>query len=393
MYVIGLMSGTSVDGIDAALVRIDGEDLRLQVELVAGATYAYPQSLRTEILAVAGGQTLSLEHLAALDEAIAAEFALAAQRIQAESPTCLARLIGSHGQTLFHRPPAGDRLGYSLQLGRGAAIAQQCQVPVASDFRTADLAAGGHGAPLVSKIDAVLLGHPESHRCVQNLGGIGNVTYIPPQTQPDWETAIVGWDTGPGNILLDLAVSQLTEGQQTYDRDGAWAASGRPCLALVERWLQQAYFQQQPPKSTGREAFGAEYLARCWEEARAEALAPADWLATLAELTALSVARSYQQFLPHRPEEVLLCGGGSRNRYLRDRLQAHLAPARVITTDACGLDSNFKEAISFAVLAYWRWGGQTAGNLPSVTGAWRPCLLGQIDLPEVATDMAVVPSP
>ena len=382
MYVIGLMSGTSVDGIDAALVSIDGDDLQLRVELLAGATYSYPDALRAEILAVAGGQALSLDRLADLDAAIAAEFARAAQSIQAASPHHAAALIGSHGQTVFHRPPQRDRLGYSLQLGRGAAIAQSSQLPVVSDLRAADLAAGGQGAPLVSKIDAVLLGHPDRHRCVQNLGGIGNVTYIPPQTQRDWDTAIVGWDTGPGNILLDLAVSQLTEGRQTYDRDGAWAATGEPCMELVERWLQQDYFQQAPPKSTGREAYGTEYLTRCWAEARTEQLTPADWLATLAELTALSVARSYRQFLPHLPDEVLLCGGGSRNHYLRDRLQVHLDPARVATTDECGLDSNFKEAIAFAVLAYWRWGGRTAGNLPSVTGAWRPCLLGQIDLPK-----------
>lgn len=245
MYVIGLMSGTSVDGIDAALVSIDGEDLQLRVELLAGATYPYPKDLRAEILAVAGGEVLSLDRLADLDAKIATEFARAARGIQAESPDRKAELIGSHGQTVFHRPPQRDRLGYSLQLGSGAAIAQHCQLPTVSDFRAADIAAGGHGAPLVPKIDAVLLGHPERHRCVQNLGGIGNVAYIPPQTQPDWETKIIGWDTGPGNILIDLAVRQLTEGQQTYDRGGAWAATGQPHTALVEHWLQQDYFQQR----------------------------------------------------------------------------------------------------------------------------------------------------
>lgn len=382
MYVIGLMSGTSVDGIDAALARIDGEDLRLHVELIAGATYPYPDALRAEILAVASGDALSLERLADLDAAIAVEFARAANSIQAENPSYKAALIGSHGQTVFHRPPQHDRLGYSLQLGSGAAIAQHCQLPTASNFRAADIAAGGQGAPLVPKVDAALLGHPEYYRCVQNLGGIGNVTYIPPQTQPDWDSKIIGWDTGPGNILLDLAVRQLTEGRETFDRGGAWAATGQPHTALVERWLQQEYFQQVPPKSTGREAFGADYLADCWQEAQAYALSPADWLATLTELTAASVAESYRQFLPHPPDEVLLCGGGSQNQYLLKRLQVHLAPARVATTDACGLNSDSKEAIAFAVLAYWRWGARTAGNLPGVTGAWRPCLLGQIDFPE-----------
>ncbi len=389
MNVIGLMSGTSVDGIDAALVGIEeieennaGSGLR--IELHAGVTYPYSEPLRAEILAVAGNRALPLDRVADLDEAIAAEFARAALAIQAACPSVRAELVGSHGQTVLHRPPCGDRLGYSLQLGRGATIATLTTLPVASNFRAADLAAGGHGAPLVSKVDAVLLSAPDRHRCVQNLGGIGNVTYLPPHTQPDWETAIVGWDTGPGNMLIDLAVGRLTEGRQTYDRDGAWAASGRPCNALVERWLQQDYFQQPPPKSTGREAFGVDYLECCWQDAESYDLSAADWLATLTELTAASVAQSYQQFLPHPPDEVLLCGGGNRNRYLRERLQARLAPASAIAVDACGVDSDYKEAIAFAVLAYWRWQRTTPGNLPGVTGASRPCVLGQLDWPALS---------
>lgn len=388
MHVIGLMSGTSVDGIDAALVDIeereDGDRAALGVELLAGETFPYPESLRAEILAAAGGKAISLADAADLDEAIAIEFARAARSIQARRPDRPAELVGSHGQTVFHRPPQGHRLGYSLQLGRGATIACLTALPTASDFRAADLAAGGQGAPLVPKVDAALLGDGSRHRCVQNLGGIGNVTYIPPRTQPDWESGIVGWDTGPGNMLVDLAVARLTDGRQTFDVDGAWAATGRPQMALVERWLQQDFFQQAPPKSTGREAFGADYLARCWQDAAADALSPADWLATLTELTAASVAQSYRQFLPQLPDEVLLCGGGSHNRYLRERLQALLAPACVVATDACGLDSDYKEAIAFAVLAYWRWGERVAGNLPKVTGASRPCLLGRLDWPTPA---------
>ncbi|HLO47981.1 MAG TPA: anhydro-N-acetylmuramic acid kinase, partial [Kamptonema sp.] len=185
------------------------------------------------------------------------------------------------------------------------------------------------------------------------------------------------WDTGPGNSLLDLAVQHFSGGSKTYDRDGAWAASGTPSAALVERWLEQDFFQQQPPKSTGRELFGWDYFQQCLAEAEAEHLSSPDVLATLVELTASSVAHSYRNFLPQMPDQVLLCGGGSRNLYLKQRLQAHLAPAQVLTTSEAGLNADFKEAIAFAVLAYWRTCG-VPGNLPEVTGAVSAVLLGEI---------------
>jgi len=376
--VIGLMSGTSVDGIDAALVEIRGRNLDLDVELLAGETYPYPDRLRAEILAVCGGKPLSMEEFAALDDAIAQQFARAARTIQQGSPP--AQLIGSHGQTVFHRPPAGN-LGYSLQLGRGEAIAQETRLPVVSNFRAADIAAGGQGAPLVSRVDACLLAHPRKSRCVQNLGGIGNLTYLPLRNDNNWETQICGWDTGPGNVLLDLAIEQLTDGRQSYDDKGARAARGTACQALVSQWLQQDFFAQSPPKSTGREQFGKAYLNQCWQDATAYQLSDADWLATLSELTIASIVRSYRQFLPQMPDEVLLCGGGSRNLYLKQRLQAQLESSAVMTTDEAGLNSDFKEAIAFAVLAYWRQQDGSPGNLPSVTGAKQPALLGEIHSP------------
>ena len=269
MYCIGLMSGTSVDGIDAVWVEIEEKAGELSVKFQAGATYPYPQKLRSQILAVCGGSAMSMAEFAALDDAIAVEFARAAQKIQAGQPP--ATIIGSHGQTVFHRPPAVRNsetvpplpLGYSLQLGRGDAIAYLTGIPTANNFRAADIAAGGQGAPLVPKVDAYLLSHPSRHRCIQNIGGIGNLTYLPPRQQADWEAKICGWDTGPGNALLDLAVERLTQGQQTYDRNGNWASQGTPCQALVERWLAEDFFVTPPPKSTGRELFGAAYLDRC----------------------------------------------------------------------------------------------------------------------------------
>ena len=374
MNILGLISGTSVDGIDAALVKIAGDE-ELQVKLLAGATFPYPAQLREQILALCDGASLSMAELAHLDDAIATQFALAAQKIGSE-----AELIGSHGQTVFHRPPQGQQLGYSLQLGRGELIAHLTGISTVSNFRAADIAAWGQGAPLVSKVDAYLLGHPTKRRCIQNLGGIGNVTYLPPYKQEDWEQAISGGDTGPGNALLDGAVQQLTDGKQTYDRNGEWAAQGKPCQALVNRWLEHDFFRLPPPKSTGRELFSEVYLHQCWQEAQEMQLNAADWLATLTEFTVVSVVHHYRTFLPEMPDEVLLCGGGSRNLYLKERLQHQLAPATVLTTDDAGLDGDFKEAIAFAVLAYWRH-CSIPGNLPLVTGAKQPMLLGDIHRP------------
>ncbi|MGF1539654.1 MAG: anhydro-N-acetylmuramic acid kinase [Pleurocapsa sp.] len=386
MKVIGLISGTSVDGIDAALVEITGQELDLQVQLLSGKTYPYPPTLREQILAVCSGKPLSLEELATLDDAIALQFAAAARQIQAEYPTV--ELIGSHGQTVYHRPPVYQQestkklttLGYSWQMGRGEIIANYTGIATINNFRSADIAAGGEGAPLVSKIDACLLAHPTKCRAIQNLGGIGNVTYLPPHSQPNWQEHICGWDTGPGNVLIDLAVQKLTDGRETYDLDGSWSAHGTPNFKLVHQWLEEDFFRKPPPKSTGRELFGTEYLAKCWQDIEKEGLNQSDSLATITELTVASVIDSYHNFLPQMPDEILLCGGGSRNIYLRQRLQAELTSAQIIITDEVGISGDFKEAIAFAVLAYWRYHGVT-GNIYQVTGAAQPRLLGDIHLP------------
>ena len=390
--VIGLISGTSVDGIDAALVDVVGSQTDLKVKLVAGKTFPYPAILRSQILSVCGGSALSMAELAELDDAIAQEFATAALTIQAEYDK--AELIGSHGQTVYHRPPGkGEKdladgfMGYSLQLGRGALIAQLTGITTVSNFRSADIAAGGQGAPLVPIVDACLLAEPNRSLCIQNLGGIGNVTYLPAtgkgENQDESEIfsigdGILGWDTGPANSLLDLAVQHFSGGTLDCDEGGAWAASGTPCHALVEDWLRQEFFCLAPPKSTGRELFGVDYFDRCLVEASAYNLSPADVLATLTELTVASIIHSYQTFLPAMPDRVLLCGGGSHNLYLKRRLQSRLHPVQVLTTSEAGLSVDFKEAIAFAVLAAWRVLG-IPGNLPQVTGATAPVFLGEIN--------------
>ena len=375
MKIIGLMSGTSVDGIDAALVEVSGTQTDLKVKLLGSNTFAYPEKLRSQILAVCAGEAVSMMELALLDDAIAIQFAKAAQDIQSSYGN--AELIGSHGQTVFHRPPAPNLLGYSMQLGRGELIARTTNVKTVCNFRAADLALGGEGAPLVPKIDACLLSHPTKIRAIQNIGGIGNVAYLPPHQNPDWERQICGWDTGPGNALLDMAVSRLSDGTQTYDRDGQWASQGTPDRQLVASWLEQDFFRASPPKSTGRELFSPKYLEQCWQDMDRVHLKDSDRLATLTEFTVASIVDSYRRFLPQMPDEVLLCGGGSKNLYLRHRLQAELTSAHIGTTDEVGMDGNFKEAIAFAILAYWRVNVIT-GNLPQVTGASQSALLGEI---------------
>lgn len=384
MKVIGLISGTSVDGVDAALVEISGTSSSLQLELLAGATYPYPEGLRQQILAVCAGEPLAIADLAELDDAIAIQFAQAALQIQQSFPP--AELIGSHGQTVYHRPPrlslaspdsaVLQNLGYSLQLGRGDLIASLTGIPTVSNFRAADIAAGGQGAPLVPAIDRVLLRHSTRNRCIQNIGGIGNVAYLPATGSVE---ATRGWDTGPGNVLLDLAVQRFSDGQQHYDANGAWAAQGKPCFPLVAQWLTQDFFRLAPPKSTGRELFGVDYLQQCLQDAAAYSLSQADMLATLTELTAASIADSYRRFLPHLPDEVILCGGGSRNPYLKQRLQANLEAVTISTTDQLNLNADYKEAIAFAILAYWRQQG-IPGNLPEVTGARQAVPLGEIHM-------------
>jgi anhydro-N-acetylmuramic acid kinase len=391
MRVIGLMSGTSVDGIDAALVEIEGAGYHLSLTGIAEATHPYPAALRQQILQVCAGEAISLEQLASLDDAIAHEFALAAQQLMAVAGS--ADLVASHGQTVFHRPPrplasaSGQLgvappehgLGYSVQLGRGAVIAQAVGLPVISNFRQADIEAGGQGAPLVPVVDLCLLSDLHQSRCIQNIGGIGNVTFLPAwDRQGDPPKTILGWDTGPGNSLLDIAVQRLSEGQLSYDQDGAWAAQGTVCKALVSTWLEHDYFAQAPPKSTGRELFGWQFFQQCQSMATQRGLSPADLLATLTDLTAASIADAYRRFLPTLPDQVLVCGGGSHNPVLMERLRQHLTPIPVATTDVMGVSSTYKEAIAFAVLGFWRWHG-FPGNLPTVTGADNPCSPGDSD--------------
>ncbi len=370
---IALISGTSADGIDTVLVRLT-EDQRLGVELLAGQTFAYPRDLRQEILEVCAGTPRSLEELCRLDDRIAEEFAQCALQLLAEAgyrPDQIA-FLASHGQTVWHRPPTPHSLGYSWQMGRGAVIARKTGITTIANFRRADIEQGGQGAPLVPMLDWLLFTHDQEVRVAQNIGGIANLTYLPPQATAD---QVLGFDNAPGNVLLDLAMQLLF--QRDYDADGQVARSGRICHPLVALWLKDAFVQAPPPKSTGREWFSPAYLHQRLEEAQSYALKPQDVIASLTEFTARAIAHSYRQFLPSLPHTVIVSGGGSRNGFLLERLQFWLGDTKLVTSEQMGIASDCKEAIAFALLGYLRLHNRP-GNLPRVTGASQAVPLGEI---------------
>jgi anhydro-N-acetylmuramic acid kinase len=378
--VIGLISGTSVDGIDAALVEISDRQGNLSSVLIAGYTYPYDADLRDQILAVCAGQPRSLQQLCELDDRIAENFAKAALAIMAKGDR-VADLIGSHGQTLFHRPPNLEEsgktaLGYSVQFGRGAVIAELTGIKTVSDFRVADIEVGGQAAPLVPMADVLLLSDATKYRVCQNIGGISNLTYLPPKAIAHLDQVseqVFGFDNGVGNVLIDMAAQKLFG--VSFDRNGDLARQGVANLELVQQWLRQDFLIAPPPKSTGRELFSPEYLEARLAECNGGN--NHDILATLTEFTAQAIAQSYRDFLPQFPDQVLISGGGGRNLYLMERLQDLLKPAIMMRTDDLGLDSDFKEAIAFALLAYLRI-NERCGNLPNVTGAKRSVLLGKV---------------
>ncbi len=366
MRVLGLMSGTSADGVDAVLVELHGPCRRPRWRLLASVEQPYPQALRQRLIAVGQGDPLSTAELLDLSEAVTEQQALAAR---ACDPTGLAQLVGCHGQTVWHRPPVGGRRGASLQVLQGPLLAGLLQRPVVFDFRAADLALGGQGAPLVPPADAALLGHGAGWRGVLNLGGIANITLIPPATGPERQALLRGWDCGPANSLIDLAVQQLSEGRLNHDAGGAWAARGCADEGLIRRWLQEPYLRQRPPKSTGREQFGAADLQRRLTEL--DGRTPADTLATLTAFSAACVAQDLQP----RPLELLVAGGGARNATLMGELRRRCRGTIVRPLAEMGIGSQQREALAFALLAWWHQ-RRYCSNAPTVTGAQARAVLG-----------------
>jgi anhydro-N-acetylmuramic acid kinase len=359
---IGLISGTSADGIDAALVRFEQN----QPRLVHALTYAWPEALRTQILRVAQDETkLDLDAFGRLNVAVGQTFADATEALLAQSDTAAVsvRAVGSHGQTIRHRP-SGEH-PFTLQIGSAAVIAERCGIDTVADFRSADVAAGGQGAPLLPAVHAMLLNAPGRTRVVLNLGGIANITVLAADGR------VFGFDTGPANGLMDAWC--LRHRGEAFDRGGAFAASGHVDETLLTHLMSDAYFAMPPPKSTGREHF---HLAWLDERLRALSISPADVQATLLELTARSIFMAIDTHA-NDAADVLLCGGGVHNPVLVQRLEELLHPRKLASTAAYGVDPDYLEAIAFAWLARQRLLG-LPGNLPAVTGAKGFRVLGAV---------------
>ncbi len=368
---IGLMSGTSLDGVDGVLVNFSGGHVHVQ----AHAGEAFPDALRAELLGLNSSGPNELHRAALAGNALAQVYAQVVRKLLsvAQIEPQAIQAIGVHGQTVRHQPQAFDGQGYTLQLNNPALLAELCGIDVVADFRSRDVAAGGQGAPLVPAFHKAVFGKTSQAVAVLNLGGIANLSFVDSITTT---SQVTGFDCGPGNVLLDLWCQRHTG--QSFDRDGAWAATGQVIEPLLLQMLGEPFFAKAPPKSTGRDLFHARWLDQHLQ-AYANAKPP-DVQATLVELTVSPVndcVASYKNHSKSRLEQLLVCGGGALNGYLMRRLQARLGDVRVVSTSVCGIDPQQVEAAAFAWLAR-QFALRSPGNLASVTGAAGPRVLGAL---------------
>ncbi len=377
MIIVGLISGTSADGIDAALCEVSGAPPHMRARVLHSLTHLYPDGVQARVHEACLPERSGVDRLTTLNAELGEYFAQAAQHVieSAGYDTAQVDLIGSHGQTVWHQIEPDGRATGTIQLAEGSIIAERTGITTICNFRNRDIAAGGQGAPLTSYLDWLLLRHPTQWRAVQNLGGIGNVTFLPPLT--DERSTPLAFDTGPSNALIDSAVVLLSGGARRYDAGGALAAQGTVDEAWLAALLDHPYYRRRPPKTTGRELFGMAMAADLIEEGRARGLSDADVLATLTALTAASVADAYQRFAPAPIAEVILGGGGTQNPTLVRLLRARLDPVPVRTHEEIGISSDHKEALVFALLAHETWHNRP-GVHPALTGARHATVLGQI---------------
>jgi anhydro-N-acetylmuramic acid kinase len=369
-----------MDGVDAALVRLSGPPERTRPRLLAFATLPYPKAVRGRILHVAGNEGVKAGEISQLNFLLGEIFAEAALKVCGRVGVSPQRLsvIGSHGQTIYHqgtpKREAGRKVASTLQIAEPAVIAARTGATVVADFRTADMAAGGQGAPLVPMVDYLLLGDSSQGTVALNIGGIANVTVIPAHAKP---SDVLGFDTGPGNMVIDAVVRHFTQERETYDRGGRGAARGKVIEPILADALGHPFFLQKPPKSAGREQFGKAFVARYFVARRRVRFE--DILHTATELTARSIADALDRFVFSRAKvhRLIVSGGGARNRVLIRRLRKLLPELTVNLSDRYGLPLDAKEAIAFAVLADRTLHG-LAGNLPTVTGARRAVVLGSL---------------
>ena len=382
MTVAGIMSGTSADGIDVAVVRIAPDNLRPTLTLIAHEGFAFPASLRRAVLAAMNAPSISTAELARLNWRLGIAYAEAV-RETVKSHNVKVDLVGCHGQTLFHQPLplkyAGRSFACTWQAGEAQVIAAEIGVPVVSNFRPSDMLAGGQGAPLVPLLDYVLFAHSKRGRVLQNIGGIANLTAIPAGAGSD---QVIAFDTGPGNMVIDALAQQLFK--KPLDRNGAIAADGQILGPVLARALRNPYFALKPPRTAGREQFGREYAAKLLRDCQLSSTRPEDALATATALTAETIVQSYKQFC--KPEmksgngvDYIVSGGGARNRTLMAMLAQKLEPlgCDLAASEHFGLPAEAKEAAAFALLAWQTW-HHRPGNVPAATGASRPVILGQV---------------
>ena len=387
--VVGLMSGTSVDGIDAALVEIGGSDQAPEVRLLAFEDRPWPEGVREQIFPLFRPETATVDKIGYMNFLMGEIYAQAVVSVVEKAGLTLADidLIGSHGQTIWHAPEPCDKDGFpvvfTVQIGEGSVIAARTGVPTVSDFRVADLAVGGQGAPLVPFSEYLLYRRPGETILLQNIGGIGNMTVLPGDEGPE---AVYAFDTAPGNMIIDAGVSALTGGEKTYDAGGAMAAQGKVDQNLLAVLQQDPYYTMPLPKTTGRERFGLQYVGKILDYGREHSLSDADLLATVTDLTAWSITDAYGRYvLPRRQAtELVVGGGGSFNATLLGFLRERFAPygVKVLTQEDLGWSSDAKEAVAFAIMAD-RCVREKPNVLPSVTGARQAAIMGKISLPPV----------
>jgi anhydro-N-acetylmuramic acid kinase len=381
MTVAGIMSGTSADGIDVALVRIAPGAHGPKLKLLAHHGVPFSKTLRAAVLNAMDARVISTAELARLNWQLGIAYSEAVKKTLLSHPMKI-DLIGCHGQTIYHQATpalyAGRNFACTWQIGEMAMLAAATGVPVVSNFRPADVVAGGQGAPLVPLLDFVMFRHPTRGRVLQNLGGIGNLTAIPPKgTLAD----VIAFDTGPANMVIDALTHYLFK--KPYDRGGAVAARGSELPSVLAAAMSNPFFRRRPPKSAGREEFGSAFAIKFLKQCKLASPHAEDAIATATALTALSIRQSYERFvqplMSNARVDFLVSGGGAKNRTLVAMLERELAGfgCKLVTTDRAGLPAQAKEAVAFALLAHETW-HRRPGNVPAATGAVRPAVLGNI---------------
>jgi len=378
-FIVGLMSGTSADGIDAALVELDGYGVDTKLKLLSFHFAAYTKKVREQIFELFSPNKGCVEKICQMNFLLGKLFADAVVTVidKAGLSPSEVHLIGSHGQTIYHLPPSsGAKVPSTLQIGEPAVIANLTGIPVIADFRVADVAAGGEGAPLVPYVDFLLFRKEKETRALQNIGGISNLTVIPPNAKLN---EIVAFDTGPGNMLIDAAVNLLTSGKKQFDPDGSIAAKGQTNKELLSELMAHPFITGSPPKTTGREEFGVHFAQKYVEKAKMQGIIDLDILATFTEFTAKSIYENYKKFIfpKHNIHELILSGGGIYNSTLVKKIKRYFQNVSITKIDEYGINSDAKEAVAFAVLANETLMGNP-NNVPNVTGARNPVILGKI---------------